>query len=75
MDRRIPTAAKLTTSDDPPEETNGSVMPVMGSSETTTPMLMSAWSVSHAVMPIASSAPNVSGAPSATRTPRYAKKR
>ena len=30
MDSRIPTAAKLTTSDEPPELTNGSVMPVIG---------------------------------------------
>ena len=44
---------------------NGSVMPVIGTSATTTPMLMNAWMHSQAVMPAASSAPNVSGAPSA----------
>ena len=70
IESRIPTAAKLTTSDEPPALTKGSVMPVIGSSTTTTPMLMNACSTSHAVMPVASSAPNVSGAPSATRTPR-----
>ena len=45
-------------------------MPVTGSSTTTTAMLMKAWMVSQAVMPVASSAPNVSGAPSATFKPR-----
>ena len=57
MERRIPTAAKLTTSDVPPELTNGSVMPVIGSRLTTTPMLMNAWIVSAAVRPRASRAP------------------
>ena len=70
MDSRIPTAAKLTTSDEPPELMNGRVIPVLGMISSTTPMLMKAWIVSHAVMPTASSAPKVSGAPSATRTPR-----
>ena len=70
IDRRIPTAAKLTSSDEPPALTNGSVMPVIGSSTTTTPMLMKAWSVSQAVMPTASRAPNVSGAARAMRMPR-----
>jgi len=70
IERRIPTAAKLTTSDEPPALTKGSVMPVMGTSTTTTPMLMKAWNTSQAVMPVASSAPKVSGAPSATLTPR-----
>ena len=69
MDSRIPTAAKLTTSDEPPALTNGSVMPVMGSRLTTTPMLMKAWTSSQAVIPVASRPPNVSGALSATRRP------
>ena len=56
-------------SDDPPALMNGSVIPVIGSRATTTPMLMNAWRQSQAVMPAANSAPNVSGAPSATRTP------
>jgi len=61
---------KLTTSDEPPALTNGRVMPVIGSRTTTTPMLMKACSTSQAVMPAASRAPKVSGAESATRTPR-----
>ena len=54
---------------------NGRVIPVIGSSATTTPMLMNAWRQSQAVMPAARSAPNVSGAASATRTPEYASSR
>ena len=38
----MPAAAKLTTSDEPPALMNGSVMPVTGSSATTTAMLMNA---------------------------------
>ena len=56
-------------SDDPPALMNGSVIPVIGRSATTTPMLMKAWRHSQAVIPAANSAPKVSGAPSATRTP------
>ena len=59
-------------SDEPPALTNGSVIPVTGMSATTTPMLMNAWMQSQAVIPAASSAPNVSGAASAVRTPAYA---
>lgn len=65
----MPTAARLMVSDDPPALMNGSVMPVTGMSATTTPTLMNAWRQSQAVMPAASSAPNVSGAASATRIP------
>ncbi len=43
-----------------------------GSSVTTTPMLMNAWRQSQAVIPAASSPPKVSGAASATWTPRQA---
>ena len=57
-------------SDDPPALTNGKVIPVIGKSATTTPMLMKAWAHSHVVIPTASSAPNVSGAVSAIRMPR-----
>lgn len=70
MESRIPTAARLTTRDVAPALTNGSGMPVRGSSVVTTPMLMSPWKTSQAVMPKATSAPKVSGAPSAIRTPR-----
>jgi len=69
IDRRIPAAAKLTTSDEPPALMNGSVMPVTGSSATTTAMLMNAWKHSQAVIPTASSAANVSGARRAVRIP------
>jgi len=65
----MPTAARLISSDEPPALMNGSVMPVTGMSTTTTPMLMNAWMQSQAVMPAASSAPNVSGAASATLIP------
>ena len=68
-------AAKLTTREVPPELTNGSVMPVTGSRLTTTPMLMNAWNAIDAVMPTASSPPNVSGADREMRSPRYAKNR
>lgn len=44
-------------------------MPVMGTRLTTTAMLMKACPMSQAVMPAASSPPNVSGAPRATFTP------
>ena len=57
-------------SDDPPALMKGSVMPVIGTSATTTARLMNACTVSQVVIPAASSAPNVSGAASATRMPR-----
>jgi len=69
----MPTATKLTTSDEPPALTNGSVIPVTGMRETTTPMLMKAWTQIQVVMPAARSAPNVSGAARAMRMPRQAK--
>ena len=68
----MPIAARLMVSDEPPALMNGRVMPVTGISATTTPMLMNAWMLSQAVIPAASSAPNVSGAASATRIPEYA---
>ena len=73
IERRTPTAAKLTTSDEPPALMNGSVMPVTGRSATTTPMFTNAWMQSHAVIPPASSAPNVSGARIAVRMPATAR--
>ena len=66
----MPTAARLISSDEPPALMNGSVMPVTGISTTTTPTLMNAWMQIQAVIPAASSAPNVSGADSATRIPQ-----
>ena len=56
-------------SDDPPALMKGSVIPVIGSSATTTPMLMNAWTHSQIVIPAANNAPKVSGAPSAVRMP------
>jgi phosphoribosyl-AMP cyclohydrolase len=69
IESKIPIAAKLMMSDEPPALMNGSVMPVIGTSVTTTPILMNAWMHSQAVRPAASKAPNVSGAPNATRMP------
>ena len=56
-------------SDEPPALMNGSVIPVIGTSVTTTPMLMNAWMHSQPVIPAARSAPNVSGADNAVRMP------
>lgn len=69
IDSSTPTAAKLMVSDDPPALMNGSVIPVTGTSATTTAMLMKAWMHSHAVIPAARSAPKVSGARIAVRIP------
>ena len=69
IESRIPTAAKLMMRDEPPALMNGKVMPVIGTSVTTTAILMNAWMHSQAVMPAASRAPKVSGAASATRIP------
>lgn len=65
----MPAAAKLIVSDEPPALMNGRVMPVTGTSATTTAMLTKAWRQSHAVIPAASRAPNVSGAPRAVLIP------
>lgn len=73
IDSRMPTAAKLMMSDEPPALRNGSVMPVIGTSVTTTAMLMNAWMHSQPVIPAASSAPKVSGAARATFAPAYAR--
>ena len=69
MDNRIPTAARLIESDEPPALMNGRVIPVIGIRATTTPMLMNACTHSQVVIPAARSAPNVSGAASAVRMP------
>lgn len=74
MDRRIPTAAKLMISDEPPALMNGSVMPVTGSKATTTAMFTKAWKPRLAVIPAAKRPPNVSGAVSETRTPSYTRR-
>ena len=55
--------------DEPPYEMNGSVIPVIGTSDATTAMFTHAWNTSHTVTPVASSAPVTSGAESAMRMP------
>jgi len=62
-------------SEEPPAETKGRVIPVTGRRVTTTPMFTRAWMQSIAVTPAARSAPNVSGAAKAIRTPRQARSR
>ena len=71
----MPTATRLTQSDDPPYEMNGRVIPVIGTRLATTAMFSQAWNASHAVTPVASSAPAVSGARSAIRMPLNARNR
>jgi hypothetical protein len=71
----MPTATRLTQSDEPPYEMNGSVMPVIGTRLATTAMFSQAWKPSQAVIPVASSAPSVSGARSAMRMPLNARSR
>ena len=60
----------LMRSDDPPALTNGSGMPLVGSSPSTTLMLKNAWNAIIVVNPIAMKAPNRSGARIAVRRPR-----
>ena len=67
IDSRMPIAARLMVSADPPALMNGSGMPVTGISAVTTIMLMQAWTTSQVVMPQASSPENVSGAVIAIR--------
>src|SRR5438067_6620124 len=57
---------------EPPYETNGSVIPVSGSSRETPPMISSACTVMITVRPVASSVPNVSRDRSAMWKPRAA---
>src|SRR6185503_2089396 len=68
--RSRPTAAIATSSEDPPEETNGSGSPFVGNSPTTTPRLTTAWFTSSAETPNARSAPNGSATRSPIRIPR-----
>ena len=50
-------AARVTTSDEPPNDTNGSGTPVMGRTPTTAPMLTKAWMRIQLVTPVATSIP------------------
>ena len=67
IDNRMPIAARLMVSADPPALMNGSGIPVTGIRALTTAMLMHAWTTSHVVMPHATSPENVSGAVIAIR--------
>jgi hypothetical protein len=64
-----PTDTSVTTSAEPPNDTNGSGTPVIGSRPVTAPRFTIACSPNHPVMPAASSRPNVSGARTAMRMP------
>ena len=69
MDASTPTAPSVTISAVPPNETNGSGTPVIGSRPVTAPRFTMACRPIHDVMPAASSRPNVSGARTAIRMP------
>ena len=58
MRSRIASSAKLATSDDPPYETNGSVMPVSGMTRVTPPMMRNVWKPRMVAMPAAKSFAN-----------------
>ena len=66
---RMPAAAIVMTSDDPPKEMNGSGIPVTGSTPTTAPTLMRVSAPTQATSPRASSAPKRSGDCVAARMP------
>ena len=62
---------RLISSDDPPALTNGSGIPLVGISPSTTLMFTNACTATIVVSPSARNAPNASGARSATRRPRH----
>src|SRR5205085_10575093 len=66
MFTRMPTAASVTTRDEPPKDTNGSGTPVTGSSPVTAPRFTRVCRPSHPTTPEASSRPNVPGARAGT---------
>ncbi len=68
-----PAAAIVITSDEPPNEMNGSGIPVTGSTPTTAPTLMTVSAPTHATNPSASSAPKRSTDCVAARTPSQRK--
>src|SRR4029453_3855120 len=49
--KRMPTAANVGTKDDPPYEINGSGIPFVGTNESTTLMLKSAWATRFVKIP------------------------
>ena len=58
-----PAAAIDTSSDEPPNDTNGSVRPVSGMMPTTPPTLISVWHTIQAVMPAGEQCPEAVGCP------------
>jgi hypothetical protein len=68
----MPSAIRVTSSDDRPADTSGSGTPVMGSTPITAPMLTMACITIHAVMPVAARRQNRSGTRRAIRSPAKA---
>ena len=66
---RRPVAARLTSSAEPPNDTNGSGTPVIGMRPITAPMFTAACTSNHAVMPMATSSEKRSRARAATTSP------
>ena len=58
MRSRIASSAKFATSDEPPYDTNGSVMPVSGMTRVTPPMMRNVWKPMIVAMPAANSFAN-----------------
>ena len=67
--RSNPAAAAFTINEVPPDETKGSVTPVIGSRPTTPPRFTKICRKNHTDMPAASSDPKTSGAICAVRNP------
>ena len=72
MFRRSPPAIQQVTSEEPPYDTKGSAMPLVGTRASTTLTLMAACTTSIAVAPAARNAEAGSGARRAARNPRHA---
>ena len=64
--------APLTSSEEPPYETKGSVTPVSGSTRRLPPAMIAAWTTMTSVRPVARSARKSSAAAAAMRKPRSA---
>ena len=75
MFTRIPAAASVITSDEPPNEMNGRGIPVTGRTSMTAPMLITAWLTIQNVIPTASNAAKRSGASRAARRPSHPRHR
>ena len=68
----MPSATRVLSSEDSPAETSGSGTPVIGITTSTAPMLTTAWTTIHAVMPVAARRANMSGTRRAIRRPAKA---